>query len=87
MASPADARECRAETHALLEEWGVPRAEAQIFFVEPDRISRRDDITGYSTWVRLSGCDGSLVFRFNRACQFRFAYSRGDCELPPGADH
>jgi hypothetical protein len=85
---PAEFRECRPETYALLEERGIARNQITSFFSQPERVIMRrpdddnDRIVGYSNWVRVDGCDGSLVFRFNRACQFRYAYATGDCALP-----
>jgi hypothetical protein len=79
---PKSEEGCRARTFSYLEERGVPRSEARIQLVEPDRVGQNDRIQGYDVWVGLEGCDGSLVFVYNRACQLRRVYARGDCEVP-----
>lgn len=73
---------CRAQTYSYLAERSVPRSDARIYFVEPDVVGQDERIQGYDVWVRLEGCDGSLVFVYNRACQLRRVYARGDCQVP-----
>ena len=84
-----DVSECRPETYAVLHEFGIPRADVRSFFNVPRRVGMRrpnddtnDRILGHSNWLRLRSCEGSLVLVFNRACQFRYAFARGDCTLP-----
>jgi hypothetical protein len=73
---------CRARTFAYLAEHGVPRSDARVYFVEQDVVGQTDRIRGYDVWVRLEGCDGSLVFVYNQACQLRRVYARGNCQVP-----
>jgi hypothetical protein len=86
---PAEFRECRPETYAFLQDRGVPRSSVESIFNVPERRrmvradndDTEDRIVGYSNWVRLDSCDGSVVLIFNRACQLRRSYGRGDCRL------
>ena len=84
-----DVSECRPETDTVLQDLGVPHADVRSFFNVPRRVGTRrpddgsnDRILGHSNWLRLRSCEGSLVLVFNRACQFRYAFTRGDCILP-----
>jgi hypothetical protein len=73
---------CRAQTFSYLAERGVPRSDARIYFVDRDVVGQSERIQGYDIWVRLDGCNGSLVFVYNQACQLRRVYARGGCEVP-----
>ena len=89
LATPPEYNGCRAETDVVLAELGIPAADVQSFFNMPRRAGTRrpngesdDRITGHSNWLRLNGCDGSAVLVFNQVCQFRRAFTTGDCRLP-----
>jgi hypothetical protein len=75
--------ECRARTQQELRQRGLSPSETRIYFSDARVRGRNDQVAGYSNWVRLEGCDGSLVFVYNQACQLRRAYGRDGCELPP----
>lgn len=83
---PPEFEDCRAESFAVLEASGVDPARVRSFTSTPIRVFTHrgrgdgdDRIVGYSNWIRLQGCDGAIVMRFTRFCQFRQAYVRGDC--------
>ena len=89
VATPPEYNGCRAQTDVVLAELGIPAAAVESFFNMPRRASTRrpngesdDRIIGHSNWLRLNSCDGSAVLVFNRVCQFRRAFTTGDCRLP-----
>ena len=80
---------CRAETDAVLAELGIPASTIDSVFTMPRRVGNRrpngesdDRIIGHANWLRMNSCAGSTVLMFNQVCQFRRAFTTGDCSMP-----
>lgn len=92
VAPPAEQRECRPESYAALEDRGIPRSRAESLFSITDRewVHQPSDdeerIVGYTNWIGLEGCTGSVVLKFDRGCRLRQIYSTGDCQIPQNAE-
>ena len=43
-------------------------------------------VVGYSAWVSLKSCRGSLVIDMSRRCRVRQVYGRGACDLGGAID-
>lgn len=93
VAPPAELRDCRPESYAALEDMGIPRSRVESVFsiTERELVRRQPDdeeerIVGYSNWVGLEGCTGSVRLKFDRGCRLQQAYSTGNCQIPAEAD-
>ena len=74
---------CEAQVDQALTDLQIDAAERREITIKPLLQSRRsgEKLVGYEAWVRLNACDGALVVELKPQCQFREAYTRGDCEL------
>lgn len=89
VAPPAEQRECRPESYAALEDRGIARSRVESLFsiTERELVRRQPDedeerIVGYSNWIGLAGCTGSVVLKFDESCRLRQAYATGNCQMP-----
>jgi len=73
---------CRAALEAKLAEVHIAPGE-----IREQSVSRRStggearQFLGYSAWLKLTRCQGSVVVDLGPDCRVEQAYSRGDCTI------
>ncbi len=74
---------CQAVVEAKLQEVGVGQDDIRAITVVPTRSSGSESkpLTGYSTWVALKSCKGSVVVDLSRICNIEQTYTHGACRI------
>ncbi len=74
---------CQAVVEAKLQEIGVGQGDIRAITVVPTHSSGSEDkpLTGYSTWVALKSCKGSVVVDLSLICDMQQTYANGACRI------
>lgn len=73
---------CQAVVEAKLKEIGVSPDDIRSTTVVANRSGgEAKRLIGYSAWVALQACKGSVVVDMSRFCDIRQTYTHGDCRL------
>ncbi len=86
MGVPAEAGQkyCEATVAERLDRLNVEPSDIRgIDYVKEHSVRRRhsDRVAGFTAWVSLKSCRGSLVIDMSRYCRVRQVYGRGACDL------
>ncbi len=90
MGAPAEAarKYCEATVAERLDRLNVEPSDIRGISYVQERRGGRDGgrVVGFSAWVSLKSCRGSLVIDMSRHCRVRQVYGRGECDLGGAID-
>ena len=90
MGAPAEAarKYCEAAVAERLERLNVEPSDIRGISYVQERGGGQDGgrVVGFSAWVSLKSCRGSLVIDMSRQCRVRQVYGRGACDLGGAID-
>ena len=79
----AEPHECQKVFDEKLAEAAVTDSDIRYYTVAKNWVWHRNDrhLAGYSAWVGLKGCKGSIVIEVSEECWHQQSYVRGPCQV------
>ena len=82
VAAAGDSHPCQPAFDEALAKLPLTNADIRSYAITTDGSGGRVSmVLGYSAWLGLKSCKGSVVIRVDSSCDFMQTYVKGDCQV------